>query len=120
MFNRRFSSTIRVRKRMITSTIILLVVCLGLGYSAFTTNLSISGTLNVSKYDHTLYGVLEKNLNKNNAVIEYTGSHHDSFTEEPSKSIYTLHSSFLNNNISIGTNVLFADHCWKMIRTTDT
>ena len=50
MFNRKFSSNIRLRKRMITSLIILLVVFLSAGYAAFTTNLGINGTLNVSKY----------------------------------------------------------------------
>ena len=55
MFNRKFSSNIRRKKRMITSAIILLVVFLSVGYAAFTTDLSIGGTLNVSKYDQTLY-----------------------------------------------------------------
>ena len=50
MFNRKFSSNVRRKKRMIISSMILLVVFLGLGYSVFTTNLDINGTLNVSKY----------------------------------------------------------------------
>ena len=59
MFNRKFSSNIRRKKRIITSAIILLVVFLGLGYAAFTTDLSIGGTLNVSKYDHMIILYME-------------------------------------------------------------
>ena len=125
MFGKKFSSNIRRKKRMMISTIILLVVFLGIGYAAFTTDLSIGGTLNVKKYDHTLYGVLEKAVSQGYAR-EYTGEHHDSFTEEPSKKIYhwyatnntagdPLAAEILNKN-----NVIFADHCWQMIRTTDT
>ncbi|MBR2678103.1 MAG: hypothetical protein IKE63_01675 [Bacilli bacterium] len=121
MFSKKFSSNIRKRKRMITAMVILLVVCLGIGYSAFTTNLGINGTLNVSKYDQTLYGVLEKAVSKGYA-LEYTGEHHDSFTVEPTKKIY----HWWANNDTDGTaiqdknNVIFANHCWQMIRTTDT
>ena len=70
MFGKKFSSNIRKRKRMMISTIILLVVFLVIGYAAFTTDLSIGGTLNVSKYDHTLYGVLEKAARKGYANEE--------------------------------------------------
>ena len=68
MFNRKFSSNIRLKRRMIRSTIILLVVCLGLGYSAFTTNLGINGTLNVSKYNPKIYWALQDN--DNNSINE--------------------------------------------------
>ncbi|MBR2678915.1 MAG: BspA family leucine-rich repeat surface protein, partial [Bacilli bacterium] len=63
MFNRKFSSNIRLRKRMITSLIILLVVFLSAGYAAFTTNLGINGTLNVSKYKEKIYWALQDNDN---------------------------------------------------------
>ena len=120
MFNRKFSSNIRRRKRMIKSTIILLVVFLSIGYSAFSSNLGINGTLNVSKYDQTLYGVLEKAVSKGYAQ-EYTGEHHDSFTEEPSQKIYHWLDNSVNTlTIQSKDNVIFADHCWQMIRTTDT
>ena len=122
MFGKKFSSNIRRKKRMIISSIILLVVFLGIGYSAFTTNLGINGTLKVDKYDHTLYGVLEKAAKKGTYAKEYTGEHHDSFTEEPSKKIYHWYGSNASNGTAIldMNNVIFADHCWQMIRTTDT
>ena len=122
MFNRKFSSNIRRKKRMITSLIILLVVFLSVGYAAFTTDLSIGGTLNVSKYDQTLYGVLEKAAKKGIYARKYTGEHHDSFNAEPSKDIYYWYGSNDANGTAIldMNNVIFANHCWQMIRTTDT
>ena len=69
-----------------------------------------------------LYDVLKNEAESNGLAREYTGSHHDSFTEEPSKKIYhwytqnnTDGTTILNKN-----NVLFAGQCWQMIRTTDT
>lgn len=122
MFSRKFSSNMRRKKRMIMSTIILLVVFLSVGYSAFTTNLGISGTLNVSKYDRTLYGVLKKAANVGIYAKEYTGSHQDTMAGVGSEKIYYWYgpdgideTPILNMN-----NVIFANHCWQMIRTTDT
>ncbi len=122
MFGKKFSSNIRRRKRMMISTIILLVVCLGIGYSAFTTDLSIGGTLNVKKYDHTLYGVLEKAAKKGIYAKEYTGEHQDSMAGVGTKEIYHWYGSSNDNGTAITdmNNVIFADHCWQMIRTTDT
>ena len=49
---RRYSYNKRNRKiRMILTSLILLVVFLGLGYSALSTNLIINGTIIVEKYD---------------------------------------------------------------------
>ena len=122
MFSKKFSSNIRRKKRMITSLIILLVVFLSVGYAAFTTDLSIGGTLNVSKYDQTLYGVLEKAATVGTYARKYTGEHHDSFNAEPSKDIYYWYGSNDANGTAIldMNNVIFANHCWQMIRTTDT
>ena len=122
MFNRKFSSNIRKKKRMITSAIILLVVFLSIGYAAFTTNLGINGTLNVSKYDRTLYGVLEKSATVGTYAKEYTRSHQDSMAGIGDKKIYHWWASKDKNGTAITdmNNVLFAEHCWKMIRTTDT
>ena len=122
MFSRKFSSNIRRKKRMITSTIILLVVFLSVGYAAFTTDLSIGGTLNVKKYDHTLYGVLEKAAKKGTYAREYTGEHQDSMAGVGIEKIYHWYGSNDTNGIAIldMNNVIFADHCWQMIRTTDT
>ena len=111
------------KKKIIFSIIFILLFSIGIGYSVISTNLSINGTIDISKYDDkTLYGVLRLEALKNGLAKEYTGSHHDSFTEEPSKKIYHWYAK----NDSEGTevqnknNVIFAGHCWQMIRTTDT
>ena len=74
------------------------------------------------QHKHTLYSVLEKEAATEGLAKEYTGIHHDSFTEEPSEKIYHWYATtsaegtqILNKN-----NVIFANHCWQMIRTTDT
>ena len=122
MFNRKFSSNIRKRKRMITSAIILLVVFLSVGYAVFSTSLGINGTLNVSKYDHTLYGVLQKTAKKSIYAKEYAGEHQDSMAGVGTEKIYHWWANNDTNGTTITdmNNVIFADHCWKMIRTTDT
>ena len=69
-----------------------------------------------------LYDVLKEEAETGGLAREYTGEHHDSFTEEPSKKIYHWYAA--NNTqgtqIQNKNNVIFADHCWQMIRTTDT
>ncbi len=127
MFGKKFSSNIRRKKRMIISSIILLVVFLGLGYSAFTTNLGINGTLKVDKYDPTPYGVLEKAADGSVYAKEYTGTINDS--PDPSagtEEIFywnapnTTQGNILANEIKDKWNILFAGFCWQMLRTTST
>ena len=110
-------------KRLVLNIILVLFMFLSIGYSTLSTNLNINGNLNVKKYyEPTLYNVLAKEAETGGLAKKYTGEHHDSFTEEPSKDIYHWYAS----NDTEGTqvldknNVLFADHCWQMIRTTDT
>ena len=126
MFSKKFSSNIRRKKRMITLSLILLVVFLGTGYAVFTTNLGISGTLKVDKYDHTLYGVLEKAAKVGTYAREYIGDHQDSMAGVGSEKIYHWYAptgaagDALATEILDKNNVIFANHCWQMIRTTDT
>ena len=81
MFGRKFSSNIRIKKRMIISSIILLVVFLGMGYSVFTTNLGINGTISVSRYipiaseigyDNTNTGI---NCDNTQCALDYLYAH---------------------------------------------
>ena len=69
-----------------------------------------------------LYDVLKDEAESGGLAREYTGEHHDSFTEEPSKKIYHWYGSNNTNGTAIQdkNNVIFANHCWQMIRTTDT
>ncbi|MBR2678848.1 MAG: hypothetical protein IKE63_05475 [Bacilli bacterium] len=69
-----------------------------------------------------LYNVLKDAAAERTYAKRYTGNHHDSFTEEPSKNIYYWYGSNDTNGTAITdmNNVIFADFCWQMIRTTDT
>ena len=48
MFGKKFSSTIRRRKRMFLSIITVLALTIGIGYSAFGSNLNFMGTLSLN------------------------------------------------------------------------
>ena len=69
-----------------------------------------------------LYDILKNETISNGNAKEYSGPHKDSFLENPEKAIYHWYA----NNDSIATqvqeknNILFANTCWKIIRTTDT
>ena len=108
-----------LRKYIIISLFAFLFI--GIGYSILSTSLSLSGNLNVSKYDQTLYGVFEKGVREGIAQ-EYTGEHHDSYIEEPSKKIYHWRatSSEQVTEINNKRNIIFGGFCWQTIRTTDT
>ena len=69
-----------------------------------------------------LYNVLEKAAKEGTYAIEYTGSHKDSFTEPAIRKIYHWYTEDdeVGNEILEKNNVLFANHCFQMIRTTDT
>ena len=73
-------------------------------------------------YKPTLYNVLKRESESNGLALEYTGEHHDSFTEEPSQKIYHWYSDNDTDGTEVQNknNVVFADQCWQMIRTTDT
>ena len=95
----------------------------GLGYSLLGTSLDLSGMITVSEYDDTLYGVLAREGRKGVYAKKYTDAHLDSIdTSLSTKDIYYWHASNSTNANTINemNNVIFADHCWQMFRTTDT
>ncbi|MBQ3298263.1 MAG: hypothetical protein IJG97_05675 [Bacilli bacterium] len=69
-----------------------------------------------------LYNVLKDAATEGTYAKKYTGTHHDSFTEEPSKDIYHWWADNDTNGTAIldMNNVIFAGFCWQMIRTMDT
>ena len=69
-----------------------------------------------------LYNVLKNESENGDLAREYTGEHHDSFTEEPLQKIYHWYAKNDTEGTQIQNknNVIFADQCWQMIRTTDT
>ena len=103
---------------------------IGVGYSTLGTKLNIGGSLGVSKakcqVDGKLYNVLKCAVEEGLA-LEYTGAHQDSMDASKStEKIYHWYApsgttgNDLANQILEKNNVIFANHCWQMIRTTDT
>ena len=115
------------RKRfLIANAFLALFLFLGVGYSALSTNLNFFGSITVNEYlEPTLYNVLKK-ASQEGYAKEYTGEHHDSFTEAPSQKIYHWYTDTTDEGnhkateIQDKNNVIYANHCWKIIRTTDT
>ena len=71
----------------------------------------------------TLYKVLQSEANARTYASKYTGSHQDSYNNNGTKDIYYYDAENSNESKVINeekNNVLFANHCWKMFRTTDT
>ena len=81
-------------------------------------NLSMDGQVYQSS---KIYKVLEDAANNKLYAAKYTGEHKDTFSElKNEKAIYYFSDDAKNNyTIKEKNNVLFANHCWQMIRTTD-
>ena len=114
--NKRFRDTV-------LNILLVLFAFLGIGYATLQTTLNIDGSLSVSKIDLPyLYDVLKDAYTSGSYAQKYIGAHHDSFIENPSKNIYYWYASNDTEGTAIldKNNVIFAGHCWQMIRTTDT
>ena len=76
----------------------------------------------ITRVNHSLYGVLKSAAQEGTYAKEYTGEHQDSFLGTGNKKIYHWYGSDNANGTAIlnKNNVIFAGHCWQMIRTTDT
>lgn len=72
-----------------------------------------------SKY---LYDVLKDEAESGGLAKEYTGESRDNFENSGIKKIYywNVNSSNEEEQLRNANNVIFADYCWQMIRTTDT
>ncbi len=73
----------------------------------------------------TLYGVLEDAANEGTYATKYTGDHQDSYAGTGNKDIYHWYAindptNALATEILDKNNVVFAGHCWQILRTTDT
>ena len=101
---------------------LFLITILSLGYSLLNQNLSISGDASYFLSSNKLYNVLKRESKSNGLAREYTGSHQDSFGGTGNQSIYYYYASNDSEGTAIQNknNVIFAGHCWQMIRTTDT
>lgn len=115
---------INIKKKVLVLVILGVSLFVGLGYAILGSNLGIFGTLEVSKYNRTLYAALKREVNKGYAK-KYIGEHQDSM--DSSKSTEDIYHFYAEKNDSTKGeeirnkfNVVFADQCWQMIRTTDT
>ena len=112
------------KKIFLLNSILVVFLFLGLGYSILNTELFITGNLKVKAHlEPTLYNVLKLEATTGGLAKEYTGEHQDSM--DPSLSTKKIYHWYANNDaeataILDKNNVIFADHCWQMIRTTDT
>lgn len=73
--------------------------------------------------ENTLYNVLKNEAESGGLAKKYTGAHQDSM--DASKSTKDIYHWYADNDtdgtaITNKNNVIFANHCWQMIRTTDT
>lgn len=91
---------------------------------AIWTKLSLSKSSNGSvKEQATLYNVIKNEADSGGFAREYTGFHQDSISEKGNKKIYHYYAETDEEAEIVSSqknNVLFAEKCWKMIRTTDT
>ncbi len=94
--------------------VLLFFVCLiSVGYSAVNSSLSISGDLEYEQREMKLYDRIQSlSSNSSNGVHEYIGS---TSTFKGDKKVYYYNILGPANN-----NVIFANYCWKIVRTTDT
>ena len=73
--------------------------------------------------ENTLYNVLKNEAESGGLALKYTGAHQDSMDASLStKDIYHWYATndTEGQNVIRKNNVIFANHCWQMIRTTDT
>ena len=115
---------INIRKKILVLVILGVFLFIGLGYSILGASLGMHGTIEVSKYDKSLYSILLKEYNDGYAA-KYSGNHQDSM--DSSKSTYDIYHFYAADNdgtkagqIREKNNVLFGDRCWQLYRTTDT
>ena len=78
--------------------------------------------LDGAKDTKKLYDVFVKAANETTYASKYTGEHQDSYANNGKKGIYYFHQYTGNTYVDVKekVNVLFANKCWQMYRTTDT
>ena len=113
---------LNIKKKIVVLVILGVSLFVGLGYAILGSNFGMTGTLEVGKYDRTIAGVMKKNAG-NGYIVKYTGAHQDSM--DPAKSTediyyFTADTAAKAATVKNMNNVVFADMCWSIIRTTDT
>lgn len=121
MKKRRLIVRNRKRKQAYLAIFVSIFLLFGLGYASIGSTLGITGSLGVTKYDHSLYSVFRREVSKGYAA-EYTGAHQDSLDGSGNEKIYYWNAANDAHGVEIlnRNNVIFANQCWQMVRTTDT
>ena len=111
------------RKTIIIALSLFVLLTMGVGYSVLGSNISMNGNINVKKYELKLYDVFQKEYDLNTGYVrQYTGLHQDTMSGVGDQNIYYWYSKndSQSETIKEKNNVIFANHCWQMFRTTDT
>ena len=105
----------------VMSLMFITIPLISIGYAALQTTLNISGDF-IMLGKPTLYNVLKNAASEGSYARQYTAQHQDSISGTGTENIYTwdASTSAAGSTILDSNNVIFADHCWQMIRTTDT
>ncbi len=126
----------RAKNKSMMILVIIFIVTLtsSIGYSALQSNLKVTADLNVLKDyvpDGTLYDMMHHISEMDNASSKYVSNpsgvdFHKGSSDTNGKGVYELHTT-VNDNYPIyyyrgevNNNVIFANFCWKIIRTTET
>ena len=114
------------RKTVIIALSLFVLLTMGVGYSILGNDLFMLGSIKVAKFkcqpDGTLYSVLECAAKNDDLGREYTGAHQDTMSGVGNKAIYHWYAETDEEGTEVQNrnNVIFANYCWQMIRTTDT
>ncbi len=121
---RRFIKKNSHKRKIVFSLLLVCFLIIGIGFANLSSHLEIQGSLGVQKYHLalSLYDVLKDAAEEGTYAKEYTGTHQDSFDNLGHEKIYHWYGADAASGTAIvnKNNVIFANHCWQMIRTTDT
>lgn len=103
---------IRKVNNLFLTTALIFICLISIAYSAINSNLLISGDVAYTYTTNTLYNQVKKDTQiPSKYAKKYTG---DTSTFNGGYDVYYYYGEAKDNN------VIFANYCWKMVRTTDT
>ena len=112
------------RKIVMLNILLAVFLLMGIAYSVLGTTLNMTGNVTVKEHSLKLYDVLKAAAEEGIYAKRFTESHQDSIdsslsTEEIYHWYQPAYKDYLNE-IKSRYNVIFANQCWIMFRTTDT
>ncbi len=102
--------------------ITVMVSLLSIGYALLSQEVMITGDVSYVIAEDILYNAVRREATSGGLALEYTGSHQDSMSGLGNKGIYYYYATSDAEGTAIQNknNVIFANKCWQIIRTTDT